>query len=116
MASRLSCSSSTTSTGCLPRSIPCPMACHGSLSPRFLCVAEALVDTIRDAAMTDSKRAGRSAPERGRAAEPGAALPARKPMARVTRIALIEREVREQLSLAALDLLFGRAEVISEGQ
>jgi hypothetical protein len=37
-------------------------------------------------------------------------------MARATRIALFEREVRERLSLAALDLLFARAEVISEGQ
>jgi hypothetical protein len=45
-----------------------------------------------------------------------ALLPARKPMARATRIALFEREVRERLSLAALDLLFARAEVISEGQ
>src|SRR5262245_36874750 len=43
-------------------------------------------------------------------------LPPRKPMARVTRIALFEREVRERLSRSALDLLFARAEVISEGQ
>jgi hypothetical protein len=46
----------------------------------------------------------------------GAALPPRKPMARATRIALFEREVRERLSRAALDLLFARATVISEGQ
>jgi hypothetical protein len=45
-----------------------------------------------------------------------APLPARKPMARATRITLFEREVRERLSRAALDLLFARAEVISEGQ
>ena len=40
----------------------------------------------------------------------------RRPMARATRIALFEREVRVRLSRAALDLLFARAEVISEGQ
>ena len=50
------------------------------------------------------------------AAPPGAPLPARKPMARATRITLFEREVRERLSRAALDLLFARVEVISEGQ
>lgn len=44
------------------------------------------------------------------------ALPARKPMARATRISLFEREVRERLSRAALDVLFARAEVLSEGQ
>lgn len=43
-------------------------------------------------------------------------LAARRPMARVTRIALFEREVRERLSRAALDLLFARADLISEGQ
>jgi len=43
-------------------------------------------------------------------------LPARKPMARATRIALIEREVRERLSPAALELCLSRADVISEGQ
>jgi hypothetical protein len=37
-------------------------------------------------------------------------------MARATRIALFEREVRERLSGAALDLVLARAEVISEGQ
>jgi len=50
------------------------------------------------------------------AAPPAAPLPARKPMARATRITLFEREVRERLSRAALDLLFARAEVMSEGQ
>ncbi len=47
---------------------------------------------------------------------PSPPLPARKPMARATRIALFEREVRERLSRAALDLIFARAELISEGQ
>jgi hypothetical protein len=37
-------------------------------------------------------------------------------MARATRIALIEREVRERLSRSALELVLSRAEVISEGQ
>jgi hypothetical protein len=59
--------------------------------------------------MTERKRSGTPTPE-----DP--VLPARKPMARATRIALFEREVRERLSRAALDLLFARAEVISEGQ
>ena len=40
----------------------------------------------------------------------------RRPMARATRIALFEREVRERLSRTALDLVLSRAEVISEGQ
>lgn len=44
------------------------------------------------------------------------ALPARKPMARATRITLFEREVRERLSRAALDVLFARAHLLSEGQ
>jgi hypothetical protein len=39
-----------------------------------------------------------------------------RPIARVQRIALFEREVRERLSRAALDLVFERAEVMSEGQ
>jgi hypothetical protein len=37
-------------------------------------------------------------------------------MARATRIALIEREVRERLSRSALELVLSRAEVMSEGQ
>jgi hypothetical protein len=37
-------------------------------------------------------------------------------MARATRVALFEREVRERLSRAAFELVLGRAEVISEGQ
>jgi len=43
-------------------------------------------------------------------------FPARKPMARATRITLFEREVRERLSRAALDVVFARAERLSEGQ
>jgi len=43
-------------------------------------------------------------------------FPARKPMARATRIALFEREVRERLSRAALDVIFARADRLSEGQ
>jgi hypothetical protein len=35
---------------------------------------------------------------------------------RVKRIALVEREVRERLSRAAVELIFARAEVMSEGQ
>jgi hypothetical protein len=60
--------------------------------------------------MTDGKRQATPAPE------VNPPLPARKPMARVTRIAIFEREVRERISLAALDLLLSRADVISEGQ
>jgi len=40
----------------------------------------------------------------------------RRPMARATRVALFEREVRERLSRAAIELVLSRAEVISEGQ
>lgn len=50
-----------------------------------------------------------------KAATPVAAT-ALRPVARVERIALFEREVIERLSRAALELLFARAEVISEGQ
>jgi hypothetical protein len=39
-----------------------------------------------------------------------------RPMAQVRRIALIEREIRETLSQAALDAIFAHAEVISEGE
>jgi hypothetical protein len=39
-----------------------------------------------------------------------------RPMVQVRRIALIEREVREYLSQAALDAVFARSEVISEGE
>jgi hypothetical protein len=50
------------------------------------------------------------------APSPSLPLPARKPMARATRITLFEREVRERLSRAALDVVFARAERLSEGQ
>jgi len=39
-----------------------------------------------------------------------------RPMAQVRRISLIEREIRETLSQAALDAVFAHAEVISEGE
>src|SRR4051812_49516725 len=66
--------------------------------------------------MTEGKR---SPPFRSDAAPPdasGESPVASRPMARATRIALFEREVRERLSRAALELVLGRAEVISEGQ
>jgi hypothetical protein len=71
---------------------------------------------LASAAMSKSKRSGTPVPG---GAEAGAAAPplaARRPMARATRIGLFEREVRERPARAALDLLFARAEVISEGQ
>jgi hypothetical protein len=68
------------------------------------------------AAMAESRRTHPSHSD-GEAASPGQdAMIARRPMARATRIALFEREVRERLSRAALELVLGRAEVISEGQ
>ena len=64
--------------------------------------------------MTESRRSQPPGPD---ASAPGeAAVAARRPMARATRIALFEREVRERLSRAALELVLGRAEVMSEGQ
>jgi hypothetical protein len=60
--------------------------------------------------VTKTKRSGPPEPHLG------APLAVRRPMARATRIALFEREVRERPARAALDLLFARAEVISEGQ
>ena len=47
---------------------------------------------------------------------PAVAMAPRRPMARATRIALFEREVRERLSRAAIELVLSRAEVMSEGQ
>ena len=66
--------------------------------------------------MTEGKRSQPPGPDTAApdAGGPGAA--ARRPMARATRIALFEREVRERISRAALELVLGRAEVISEGQ
>lgn len=40
----------------------------------------------------------------------------RRPMARATRVSLFQREIRERLSQAALDILFAGAKVLSEGQ
>ena len=62
--------------------------------------------------MTESKPSHPSGP----APDPAGSAVARRPMARATRIALFEREVRERISRAALELVLGRAEVISEGQ
>jgi hypothetical protein len=68
-------------------------------------------------AVTKTKRSGAPEPEVTAApAAPEAPLAARRPMARATRIGLFEREVREKPARAALDLLFARAEIISEGQ
>ena len=39
-----------------------------------------------------------------------------RPLARVEKISLFEREVRERLSRAALELVFGTAGIMSEGQ
>src|SRR5689334_15114401 len=64
--------------------------------------------------MVTHKAKGTAPPARpARRAGSGTAL---RPLARVQRIALFEREVRERLSRAAMDLVFERAEVISEGQ
>jgi hypothetical protein len=40
----------------------------------------------------------------------------KKPMARAERVTLFEREVRERLSLAAIEILLERAKVLSEGR
>src|SRR4051812_2219565 len=64
--------------------------------------------------MTESRRS--QPPGSDAAAPDGTGSAARRPMARATRIALFEREVRERISRAALELVLGRAEVISEGQ
>src|SRR3954467_3544053 len=66
--------------------------------------------------MTESRRSQTPAPDASAPDAVGSAVAARRPMARATRIALFEREVRERLSRAALELVLGRAEVISEGQ
>ena len=44
------------------------------------------------------------------------AFPPRKPMARATRVSLFEREIRVHLATPAIELLFQRADVLSEGQ
>jgi hypothetical protein len=40
----------------------------------------------------------------------------RKPMARAVRVALFEREIKERLSSAAVEILLDRARVLSEGR
>jgi hypothetical protein len=40
----------------------------------------------------------------------------KKPMARAARVTLFEREVRERLSVAALDILLENARILSEGK
>jgi hypothetical protein len=40
----------------------------------------------------------------------------KKPMARAVRVTLFEREVREKLSVAAIEILLDRARVLSEGR
>lgn len=44
------------------------------------------------------------------------ALLTKKPMARAARVTLFEREIRERLSLAAIEILFQQARVLSEGR
>jgi hypothetical protein len=44
------------------------------------------------------------------------ALLEKKPMARVQRVTLFEREIREKLSVAAIEILLERAKILSEGQ
>src|SRR5436190_6664866 len=68
------------------------------------------------ATMTKIKRSGPPAPDEDAAPPAAVPLAARRPMARATRIGLFEREVRERPARAALDLLFARADIISEGQ
>jgi hypothetical protein len=52
---------------------------------------------------------------RGKQREEGL-LPPRKPMASARRVSLFEREVRVRLSSAAVEILFERASILSEGQ
>jgi hypothetical protein len=40
----------------------------------------------------------------------------KKPMARAQRVTLFEREIRERLSVAAIEILLERAKILSEGQ
>jgi hypothetical protein len=44
------------------------------------------------------------------------ALLEKKPMARAARVTLFEREIREKLSVAAIEILVERARILSEGQ
>ena len=90
--------------------------------PRFLRSTASSLDTIAPRFGHDGEHDVRDPPDpRCRRIRPppsaeSAPLAARRPMARATRIALFEREVRERLSRAALELVLGRADVISEGQ
>lgn len=43
-------------------------------------------------------------------------IPVRKPMRRTRRVSLFERELRIRLSIAAIEILFDMAAVLSEGQ
>lgn len=49
-------------------------------------------------------------------APPAPAAPQRKPMATARRVSLFEREIRVRLSSPAIEILFGLAQVLSEGQ
>jgi hypothetical protein len=89
----------------------------GFCGPRAALIRSRLrVQTMSLAVMTKIKRSGPPAPEETAAPPAEVPLAARRPMARATRIGLFEREVRERPARAALDLLFARAEIISEGQ
>jgi len=44
------------------------------------------------------------------------ALFTKKPMARATRVTLFEREIRERLSVAGIEILLARARILSEGK
>ena len=44
------------------------------------------------------------------------ALLTKKPMARAERVTLFEREIRERLSVAAIEIVLQRAQVLSEGK
>jgi cation transport ATPase len=75
-------------------------------------LATSVVDTITDLLQMTKKK-----PSDEPAAGPAQGMKmSKKPMARAVRIALFQREIRVRLSPAALDLLFARADVISEGQ
>ena len=75
-------------------------------------LATSVVDTIADLLQMTKKKPS-DEPVAGPAQ--GTKM-SKKPMARAVRIALFQREIRVRLSPAALDLLFARADVISEGQ
>jgi hypothetical protein len=71
---------------------------------------------IRDPKTTGLRSPVVTQPKRKAVAPPPPARIDRKPMARVTKVTLFEREVRERLSNAALELLLGRAQVLAEGR